>query len=126
MQPYERGVEQVGHSPIPIGRRIAAQNHAHEPSLIAHNGGCQIVASGAHVPGFQAISAGIAPQQIVVIGVGGPLIGEAGGGEAAVQAMLKADDTDKEAQYAKDRELSDKLMWQEMNSDASDEEDEEA
>ena len=51
--------------------------------------------------------------------------GEAGGGEAAaVQAMLKADDTDKEAQYAKDRELSDKLMWQEMYSDASDEEDE--
>ena len=46
-----------------------------------------------------------------------------GGGEAAIQAMLKADeDIDKEARYREDRELFDKLMWQEMYSDEEDEE----
>ena len=60
----------------------------------------------------------------VEVDVGGG--GEAGGGEAEIQAMLKADDAVKEARYAKMRELSDKLMWQEMYSDEEDDEDEEA
>jgi len=62
----------------------------------------------------------------VEIDVGGG--GEGGAGEAAIQAMLKSRDiikTDKEKKeelYARDRELSDKLMWEEMHSDESEEE----
>ena len=53
--------------------------------------------------------------------VQGPNVDE---GESS-EIELKSDDEDKEARYLKMRELSDKLMWQEMYSDEEDEEDEE-